>query len=497
MNCENLKRLRQRTASLLSGNGLKAKVFRGGAWLGSGSFAEQASRFARNMLLTRLLAPEAFGTMAIVLSATAMLTSIMDVGAREALIQSPRGHEDGHVGAAWWLAFGRSLALYALLFLGAPYAARFYGNAELGPLLRVAGLGLVLQGTMSAGAYLAIKHMRFRKWAAINHGGGIAGVLITVVLAFFIRDVWALVIGSVIENVFRCLLSFVLCPFFPPLRWNTEAMRELLRFSKGVFGLAILNLIFIRTDIFVLAKLYSPAELGFYAMAIYVVQTPVAFLMNLLGQTLMPTYAHIQHDAARMNRILLRVTATIFLVGMPGLVALFFCSRPLLTLLYGTRYGTAAAALVVAACVALLNLANAQITTIFYAKGVPELHRRSVALMAVMMIVLIYPFAKMFGMLGGQYACLLAVTVGYAFQVERIQKITGISLSSYKKGFLLSGTISLAVFTLCLAARAAGNLTQTLPNIMIGVLGCVAAYAVLAAVLVRDRTGAADSLLGL
>src|SRR5271156_6409517 len=132
------KKLRQTFGTMLSGDTLRGRVFRGGAWLGSGSFVEQVSRFGRNMLLTRLLAPEVFGTMAIVMSATSVLASIMDVGAREALIQNPKGSEEGHAGAAWWLAFGRSLSVYALLFLAAPFVAHFYGNAELTALLRVA-----------------------------------------------------------------------------------------------------------------------------------------------------------------------------------------------------------------------------------------------------------------------------------------------------------------------------------------------------------------------
>src|SRR5271156_4678497 len=128
---------------LIRGEGLKTRVFRGGAWLGSGSVLEQASRFGRNMLLTRLLAPEAFGTMAVVMSATSVLASLMDVGAREALIQNPRGSEEGHVGAAWWLAFGRSLSLCALLFLFAPMISRFYASGEMTALLRVAALGVL------------------------------------------------------------------------------------------------------------------------------------------------------------------------------------------------------------------------------------------------------------------------------------------------------------------------------------------------------------------
>jgi O-antigen/teichoic acid export membrane protein len=449
------------------------------------------------MLLTRLLAPEAFGTLAIVTSATSVLISLTDVGAKEALIQNPRGTEDSYVGAAWWLTVGRALSLYSILFLVAPLISGFYRNGQLTALMRVASASLLFEGLMSSQAYVAIKKMKFQKWAAISHGGGIAGVLITVILSFFIRNVWALVLGTVAESAARCFLSYVLCPFLPSLKLDKAAIRELLRFSRGVFGLAILNLIFIRTDIFVLGKLYSPAQLGVYAMAIYLVQTPVTFIINLLGQTLMSTFSHIQADAQRINRILLQVMAVIFLLGMPMVVFMFFCARPLLGLVYGQAYAAASSALVVAAFVAILNVANAQITTVFYAKGLPQLHRRCVVIMAILMILLIYPFAKQFGLVGGQLACLISIIAGYSFQIERIRKITQLNLARYWRISLVSGIISLCAIAFFLFAKAVGSLSRPIPILLSGVTACLVAYGLGFAIILRDRKSQTESALGL
>jgi O-antigen/teichoic acid export membrane protein len=357
--------------------------------------------------------------------------------------------------------------------------------------LRVAALGVIFEGAISTKAYVAIREMKFSKWATINHGGGIAGVLFTVILSFFIRDVWALVLGFAAENAARCILSYVICPFRPPMWWNREAIRDLLKFSRGLFGLSILNLIFARTDIFVLAKLYSPAEIGLYAMAIYLAQTPASFVMSLLNQTLLPAFADVQDDHARMNRILLQATSLTVLLGLPVLVFLFFCGHSLLTLVYGSRYGAASPALVVAACVALVNIANMQITTMFYAKGLPQLHRRSVAMMAILMIVLAYPLARRFGLVGGQLACLISIAVGYFFQVERIRKVTGLHLSSYLKTSLVPAMISLSVVAICVAGRSLFVEARPLPNILFGVVGCVTAYGIAGALFVRRSRGVA------
>jgi lipopolysaccharide exporter len=478
------ERMKQAVAGLFGGDTLRAKTFRGGAWLGSGSFLE-------------MLAPEAFGTMVLVTSATSALGSLLDVGAREALIQNARGHEETHIGATWWITFGRSLSLYFFLFVLAPLAARAYGNAELTTLFRVSGIGLLFEGVISPRAYAAIKQMELRKWAAINHGGGIAGVVITVILSFFIRDVWALVLGFIAENAGRCILSYVFCPFLPPRRWDRTAMRELLKFSRGLYGLSPLSIIYMRTDIFVLAKLFSPAELGLYVMAVTSIQTPTNFIINIMGQTTFPAFTHIQDDKPRMNRILLQATAAVFFMGLPVLVFLFFCGRSLLTIAYGYRYGAAAASLFLAACAALLNMANGPITSVIYARGYPQLHRRCVATMAILMILLIYPCAKWFGLAGGQVACVISMAGGYLSQVERIRKVTGLELSRYKKSILVSGAISLSVFGACLAARAIVSLRQPVSGVLIGVVGCVMAYGIAYAILFGGARSRTESVIGL
>ena len=80
-------------SGFLQGEALRAKATRGGAWLAAGSIAEQAARFSRNIVLTRLLAPGAFGAMAIVMSCSAIINTLTDVGHAAAVIQNPRGRD--------------------------------------------------------------------------------------------------------------------------------------------------------------------------------------------------------------------------------------------------------------------------------------------------------------------------------------------------------------------------------------------------------------------
>jgi PST family polysaccharide transporter len=335
-----------------------------------------------------------------------------------------------------------------------------------------------------------MKDMRFSRWAAVNHGGGILGVLTTVVLGFLFRDVWALVIGTCAESAARCVLSFVICPFLPSIKVDRAAFKELVRFSKGLFGLAPLVIIYMRLDIFVLGKLIPTTELGYYSLGISVAQVPAGFITNLLAQIFMPALSHVQDDKARVRRIVLQVTGFMMCLAMPAVVFSYFCGGPLLTLIYGHQYAVAAVPLALASCCALVAFVNNQITTAFYAAGAPQLHRLCVVMMAVVMIVLTYPLAKWLGPTGGQLASLVAITVGFLIQLNRARHLIGIKVSQYGKLFLQGFAVSAAAVATCLLAQTV--LTRPVFTVALGLLGCIVAYGLAGWILIRNPKIAQD-----
>jgi O-antigen/teichoic acid export membrane protein len=481
------ERVRSKIDPLMAGGTLRAKAARGAVFLGTGSVAEQVTRFARNMLLTRLLAPGAFGAMAIVMSSAAIVGALTEVGLRAAVVQNPRGGEKAYVDAGWWMGMGRALSMYSIIFAMAPWVAHFYGNAELSALLRVTLLGTLFDGAMSPRSILLQKEMKFGRWMIISNVGAICGVVLTVILSFVMRDVWALAIGYCSENVFRCLLSYLLCPGIPTLDWDRSVARELFKYSKAAFGLPLLNLIFSRTDVFVLGKLYSAGDLGLYTMAVALVQTPSVFLTAMLAQTVFPAFAHVQLDKERVNRILVEVTSWLILLGLPIVIVFYLCGHSLLSVAYGARYASGAAPLAVAAIVVFLNVLNVVITCAFSGLGRPELHRGAVAASAVIMMILIYPACKLLGVVGGQVSALLAVSVSYILQVIRMRSLTGLDLIRYGRPFLPAIVVSAGLLAFGIGARFFGLATRPLANIALSAAACVIAYAVCVPVFLKIR----------
>jgi hypothetical protein len=133
-------------------------------------------------------------------------------------------------------------------------------------------------------------------------------------------------------------------------------------------------------------------------------------------------------------------------------------------------------------------MVNNLITNSFFAAGMPHLHRRCNIAMAAVMIVATYPLVKWIGLAGGQVAAVIAMTVGFGLQLERIRHITGLSISQYTGLFGKAALASTCVAIVCLAARPFSFMDRPLPTVAVGLLGCLLAYVLASFVLLKGST---------
>lgn len=427
---------------LRSDRTLTAKFLRGGVWLGAGSAGEYGLRFARNMILARLLAKEAFGLMAIVLSVCSLFQVLTGLWLKESVVQNPRGAEKTYLNGVWFLALGRALLLMLAAYFLAPWIAEFYEAPHLVPLIRIAFLSVLFQAGISPRAYVAIKHMQYRKWVMVQQGGGIIGVSITIVLAFYLKSVWALAIGYVAENAARCLMSYIVCPYLPALRFEKSDVQSLFAFSKGMMGMPVLMLIYTEGATFVTGKVCSKELLGLFALTLSLARIPGMF-GQMLVDLLLPSFSQIQQQTQRLNHNLLRVTSVITFVAIPALVATALFGEEILTLVYGKAYARGAVALALLFANEMMLTCNIPIAALFIARGQPALLRRFSLVRALLMVSIAYPAIKQFDIIGAAVTPLLAMCLAYGLQLHALRTLTGMRPLEYIGVFIRSAILSI------------------------------------------------------
>jgi lipopolysaccharide exporter len=427
----------------------RGRVVRGGSALAAASAVERLVRLSRNMLLARVIAPDQFGLMAVVLAVLALFEALTEVGVAQAVIQNARGSTPAFLNVAWWFGVARGVVVaVATLVLAGPLAG-FYDMPDLEPLLMVAGLSVVFTGLVSPRVYALQRELRFGATLVAFQGAAMLATLATLALGLWMQNVWALLWGAVLESLLRFLLSFVVAPFRPGLHWDRESRRDLFRFTRGMAGLSLLTFLVMQADTFVLAKVVTVEELGVYAMAIALAAVPLTIFSKAVQPLVVPVLARLQADPVEMRRAVLHMSRLVWLFGLPLVAVLASAAEPLLVLVYGREeFGRAAAAFAVYSLFVVVYMASMVTFSVYLALGRPELQRRFTVVRAGLVVVMVYPLAVAFGGTGAALALLLSMVGAMAVQLTSLRRVIGLGVADYLRTVppgVLAGTPALLV----------------------------------------------------
>ncbi|THD83635.1 polysaccharide biosynthesis protein [Aliigemmobacter aestuarii] len=332
---------------------LFARALRGGA-LTAGSYAiTQVLRLASNLILTRLLFPEAFGLMALVSVVLVGLAMFSDVGIGPAIAQNRRGDDPDFLDTAWTINVGRGVFLWLATCALALPAAALYGAPELALLLPAAGLTLLVAGFNPTRIDTANRHLLLGRVTALDLIAQVIGIVAMILLALAMRSVWALVIGAIIGSAAKLVLMHVGLPGRANrFRWEKPAATELIGFGKWIFLSTACGFLLSQGDKAILGAYLPLDQLGVYNIGYFLASFPILLGGAVTGRILIPLYrdhppAGSAANFARLRRM--RNGVTTFILALLAVMAL--AGVPLVGLLYDDRYAAAGAIVVAIACV--------------------------------------------------------------------------------------------------------------------------------------------------
>lgn len=227
---------------------LRQKATAAGVWtvveLATGHFL----RLASNLILSRLVLPEAFGVMAMVATLLTALELFTDIGIRQSVLRSHRGEEPYFLRAAWTIQLlRRSLAVATLVVfsgvllwqLGPLLAPRntVYANPELPFLIMASAIVVILQGLTSTNVLLASRNMRYARTSAINIASQTVSIFTSIGIALIYHSPWALLFGMIIGATTNTALShFVLTGPRMKFVFDRTIAREFWHFGKWIIA---------------------------------------------------------------------------------------------------------------------------------------------------------------------------------------------------------------------------------------------------------------------
>ncbi len=325
----------------------RKKALQGSAWTIVGYGGAQVIRLGSNLVLAHLLFPAAFGVMALVGVFMQGLQMFSEVGLGPSIIQNKRGDEPDFLNTAWTIQVVRGFILWGASCALAWPAAEYFGKTDplaynLLAILPVIGFSSVLGGFASTSLYTLNRHLKIAQLTMMELIPQVISVVVTILWAWWKRDVWALVGGWMVYSVVRLVMShFIDRTTRNRFRWDPTAAKELVRFGLWIFLGTIVAFFANSLDRLLLGKLLSLQDLGIYSISLTFSRVGIEVATRLSNTVLFPILAKSQDNPVKLVSKSLQARSLILLAG-GALVCGFAITAPVFfQLLYDDRYAAA------------------------------------------------------------------------------------------------------------------------------------------------------------
>lgn len=447
------------------------KTVRGSLWLVILRFSDQILRFAKTVILARLLAPSDFGLFGISLMVISVLDSFSQTGFQQALIQKKEDIKE-YLNTAWIIQFLRGLLLAGLLFVLAPFAASFFEAEQASLVIKFLALSVALQGAFNVGLVYLQKELQMRKYFIYQFSGSVLELLGTLVVALMWPSVWALVVGLLIGNFLRLIISYFIHPHLPNFNFDLLKAKELMNFGKWILGSNIIGFFILQGDSVFIGKFLGLSALGFYQMA-----AKIASFLNteIIAGALFPAYSKVQNNFESLKKAYLKSIKISAFIFVPIAGGIFSVAYDIINFLIGQKWTLSVEPLKIMVWSSLFWGVVTMTAPLLQAVGKPQLETFWNGIRLIFLFILIYPFIVLYGVSGAALAVLVSVFISMAGYLFSASKIFKISVNDFYKQLFAPVFSTIIVIVIVTFLNQFINLS--FPNFVMKVIVGVAIYA--------------------
>jgi PST family polysaccharide transporter len=341
-------------------------------WSGVGQFGIQAFGFLVSVLLARLLSPHDYG----LVTATSLLTGLFNCLGASALTTVLVQWTDltgQDLDTSFWAGLAVGSAMAFLLVAGGEYAAVFFREPLIAPLLRVQAVGLVLTPLGIVHSALLLRNMEFRSLAMVDLGTvGLSGVL-AIGMALTGWGVWSLVVPSILGTALGTIVLWRQMPWRARRRMAWGSLRVLARSSLSVQLFNVLNYVRGNVDYLVIGRALGPQSLGLYYLAYTLATIPQTRLVPIATRVLFPALSAVRDDPRRVQTGYTRAVQYTSLVTFPLLTGLAILAPEFVLAVFGARWANAAPLVRILCIAGLLYAVGTTTGSILFSQGRADL----------------------------------------------------------------------------------------------------------------------------
>ncbi|GAA4018910.1 lipopolysaccharide biosynthesis protein [Sphingomonas swuensis] len=458
-------------------------IRRGIAWNAVGTTLSKACSILAKLILARLLLPEHFGFVSMVIVFTSLTKVIADLGFRLALIQRRCGRQtkDLYDSAFWLLLVAAVLMLAVMWVVGVPLISWFYGEPRLGPVALALSSVVIFQNLQVVPEARLARISRFKQLAYADIAGMVVGYTAAILLAMSGAGVWSLVTQTLVTAALTSALTFAYAGWRPSFHFDRALVAELLSFSKFIVGSRLLISLQQNLDYLLIGKLVGAQAVGIYSIAFLLTETLRAQAYWLVSKAVYPFYSRASARQDDVRTVYLATMRYLSLAVFPAATLLLFFAPDLIPFAFTSKWSGAVQPVQILSLASMIVASGGTPSEVLRGIGRPDVdYRINLWVSLGVAVPLLYAGTLWLGIVGTALAVATHSLVARLSYATALHRLLGLSAAEQFESLrpALLGSAAIAIVPLLLgpgnwvlelllaaAAYAAVTLPTVLPHL--------------------------------
>lgn len=300
-------------------------------------FGRSVVELAVQIVLARLIAPEQFGALAIMLVFISIGNVIVVSGLNTALVQAS-DITDADCSTVFWFSLAVSALLYAAIFLLAPVIASFYDLDDIVWPLRTLALLLLVNAYNAVQVAIVQRALEFKKVFVATSVAAILSGAVGIMAAVFGMGLWALVAQQLFYQLSNCVVLAFRVTWKPRLVFDFARARKLLGFGWKLLISGLLDVGYQSLSDLIVGKQFSSLQLGYVSQGKRYPQALGSMLDGAIQPVMLSAVSRVQDDLSSVKRLVRRALKTSCYLIMPCMTCFALVAEPLVRFLLGEQW---------------------------------------------------------------------------------------------------------------------------------------------------------------
>lgn len=370
---------------------LNVRIVRATKWSGIAEISAKLISLIVNMVLARLLTPEAFGVIATITMVITFAEVFTDAGFQKYIVQHEFRDEDElnkSTNVAFWTNFIFSVAICVGIFFFREPIAQQVGSPGLGNSISIASLLIIVAAFSSIQMARYKRAFDFKTLFYARVGTALIPLVITVPLAFWLKNYWALLIGNFVCQVFNAVILTVKSKWKPQLYYSFKLLKEMFSFTAWTLLESISVWLTSYIGVFIVGSHLDEYYLGIYKTSMSTITSYMGIIASTITPVLFAALSRYQNDEPNFRRTFLSFQRSASVLVMPMGVGIFLFSDLVTEILLGNQWTEASGFVGMWGLTSAFALIFANLSSeVFRSKGHPKLS----LLLQVLHLVIIIP----------------------------------------------------------------------------------------------------------